>query len=49
MFQKASKKKAKLRLAIDGPAGAGKTYTALRMANGLCRFVELADRVELAD
>lgn len=31
-FQKASRKKAKLRLAIDGPAGAGKSYTALRFA-----------------
>lgn len=46
MFQKASKKKAKLRLAIDGPAGAGKTYTALRMANGL---LESGKRIRLID
>ena len=38
MFQKARKTQSKLRLAIDGPSGAGKTYTALiaasAMANG---------------
>lgn len=34
-FQKATKKAAKLRLALIGPAGAGKSYTALRIAEGL--------------
>lgn len=46
MFQKATKKKAKLRLAIDGPAGAGKTYTALRMARGL---LEEGKRIRVID
>lgn len=35
MFKKATKKQAKLRLAISGPSGSGKTYTALRIATGL--------------
>lgn len=32
MFKKATRQKLKLRMAIDGPAGAGKTFTALRFA-----------------
>lgn len=32
MFQKATKTKAKLRLALAGPAGSGKTFTALKLA-----------------
>lgn len=35
MFQKAVKQEAKLRLAIAGPSGAGKTYTALTIAKTL--------------
>lgn len=35
MFQRAERKKAKLRLAIDGPSGSGKTYSALLIAQGL--------------
>ncbi len=35
MFQKAVKQEAKLRLAIAGPSGAGKTYTALVIAKSL--------------
>ena len=35
MFRKAQRKKAKLRLAITGPAGSGKTYGALLIAQGL--------------
>jgi nucleoside-triphosphatase THEP1 len=34
-FQKATKAAAKLRLGLVGPAGSGKTYTALRIAKGL--------------
>lgn len=34
-FQKATKKQAKLRLALIGPAGSGKTYTALTVATHL--------------
>ena len=35
MFRKAERKQAKLRLAICGPAGSGKTYSALLIAQGL--------------
>lgn len=34
-FTKAEKRRAKLRLALDGPAGAGKTYTALVTATAI--------------
>jgi hypothetical protein len=34
-FTRATKKRAKLRLAAFGPAGGGKTFTALRIATGL--------------
>lgn len=34
-FQKAEKSQSKLRLAIFGPAGSGKTYSALSMAKGI--------------
>ena len=36
-FTKATKKKLKLRLALCGPTGSGKTYTALRMARELAK------------
>jgi len=35
-LKKATRKQVKLRLNISAPSGAGKTYSALRMANGLC-------------
>lgn len=34
-FKKAERKNAKLRLAIAGPTGSGKTYTALVLAKGI--------------
>ncbi|WP_051822348.1 ATP-binding protein [Desulfonatronum thiodismutans] len=34
-FQKAQRKKAKLRLALSGPSGSGKTFSALLIAKGL--------------
>ena len=34
-FKQATKKQIKLRLAVFGPAGSGKTMSALRIANGL--------------
>lgn len=34
-FKKAHRSKAKLRLAIAGPSGAGKTYSALLIASGI--------------
>lgn len=43
MFQKATKKAAKLRLALDGPAGSGKTYNALLVAQTLGGKVALLD------
>jgi AAA domain len=43
MFQKATKRAAKLRLAVDGPSGAGKTWTSLSIAS------VLADRVAVID
>ena len=36
-LQKATRKKSKLRLNISGPAGSGKTYSALLMAKGLVK------------
>jgi DNA polymerase III delta prime subunit len=35
MFKKAKRTQAKIKLAITGPAGSGKTYSALRLARGL--------------
>lgn len=35
MFRKATRQQSKLRMTIDGPAGSGKTYTALRFAHAL--------------
>jgi hypothetical protein len=35
MFQKAERRKAKARIGICGPAGSGKTYSALKLAFGL--------------
>lgn len=32
LFKKATKKKSRLRMTVDGPTGAGKTFTALRFA-----------------
>jgi len=34
-FKKATKAQAKLRMAVFGPSGAGKTFTGLRVAKGL--------------
>lgn len=42
-FQKASKKKQKLRLAVYGPSGAGKTFSALRIAKGIGGRVAVID------
>ncbi len=41
-FQKATKKQAKLRLALEGPAGFGKTYTALMIATNLADNAKIA-------
>lgn len=36
MFKTATREQNRLRMALDGPTKAGKTYTALRLAFGLC-------------
>lgn len=43
MFQKAIKAQSKLRLAVFGPSGAGKTFTSLRMATGIGGKIALID------
>lgn len=42
-FQKATRKKAKARIGLCGPAGSGKTYSALKLAFGLGGKVALID------
>ena len=42
MFKKATKEKAKLRLAIAGPSGSGKTYSALQLAKYLAPTGKIA-------
>lgn len=42
-FQRATKTQAKLRLALFGPSGAGKTFTALRMAKGIGGRIAMID------
>lgn len=41
-FVKATKKRSKLRLAIDGPSGSGKTYTALTAATAIAEGGKIA-------
>ena len=43
MFRKAERRKAKLRLALTGPAGSGKTYGALLIAQGLGGRIAMID------
>ena len=42
-FKRATKAAAKLRLGLIGPAGSGKTYTALRIASGLGGRIAVVD------
>jgi len=42
MFQQAIKAQSRLRLTIDGPAGSGKSYTALRFAHALANGGKIA-------
>lgn len=42
-FQKAVRKQVKLKLALTGPSGAGKTYSALRMAKGMGGKIAVID------
>ena len=43
IFQKAERRKAKLRLALCGPSGSGKTYSALKIAKGMGGKIALID------
>jgi hypothetical protein len=43
MFQPATRKQSRLRATIDGPAGSGKTYTALRFAHALGGKIAVID------
>lgn len=43
MFQKATKTQARLRFALCGPSGAGKTYTALELARHLGKTIAVID------
>lgn len=47
MFQKATKEQAKLRVALDGPAKSGKTYTALVLAKAVTE--KFGGRIALID
>lgn len=42
-FKKAERKNAKLRLALAGPTGSGKTFTALVLAKGIGGRIAVAD------
>lgn len=42
-FQKAEKRKSKLRLALVGPSGSGKTFSALRIAKGIGGKIAVVD------
>lgn len=42
MFKQATKQQSKLRMTIDGPAGSGKTFTAMRFAHSLARGGRIA-------
>ena len=43
VFRPATKYQAKARLALDGPSGSGKSYTALKIASGLGRNIGVID------
>jgi type II secretory pathway predicted ATPase ExeA len=42
-FKKAEKVQAKLRLALTGPSGAGKTFSALQIASGMGKRIAVVD------
>ncbi len=42
-FQKAERRRAKLKIALTGPSGAGKTFSALKIAAGIGKKVALID------
>ena len=38
MIRKAQRQKAKIKLALQGSSGSGKTYSALQIANGMAEW-----------
>lgn len=42
-FQKATRKQAKIRIALTGPSGAGKTFSALLIASGIGKRIAVID------
>lgn len=49
IFQKAERRKAKLRLALCGPSGSGKTFSALKIAKGLTAGIPGGGKIALID
>lgn len=49
IFQKAERRKAKLRLALCGPSGSGKTYSAIKIAKGLTAGIPGGGKIALID
>lgn len=49
MFQQAKRTQSKLRMSIDGPAGSGKTYTALRFAHALAKHLNHGGKIAFID
>lgn len=49
IFQKAERRKAKLRLALCGPSGSGKTYSALKIAKGITSGIPGGGKIALID
>lgn len=43
MFKRAERTQAKIKIAITGPSGAGKTYSALRLAKGMGKRIAVID------
>ena len=42
-LQKASRKKASIKMSLQGPSGSGKTYSSLLIAYGLCGKYAVVD------
>lgn len=49
IFQKAERRKAKLRLALCGPSGSGKTFSAIKIAKGLTAGIPGGGKIALID
>lgn len=49
IFQKAERRKAKLRLALCGPSGSGKTFSALKIAKGIVAGIPGGGKIAFID